>query len=180
MCDWSELEHRIREGQDQLERYAIRFLRSEAEAQDAVQEAYIRYIRHVRKTGETAKNLSAWLYRATRNICLDVLKSPARKESGELNENATTSEFHVGRCPLERAALSDDATLMRSLIAQLPAREQEILQLKLDGDRSYKEIAEIMDLSTGNIGFLLHGAMEKLRTGFRAATEKGGPPHADM
>ena len=61
----------------------------------------------------------------------------------------------------------DDVALARSLFESLNEREREIVILKMEHDKSYKEIAEIMNLTVSNVGFILHGALKKLRTAYR-------------
>ena len=49
-------------------------------------------------------------------------------------------------------------------IARLPTREQEVLSLRLGQGLSYKQIAEITDMSVAHVGVILHEAVTKLRT----------------
>ena len=50
-----------------------------------------------------------------------------------------------------------------SQISKLPKQQQEALRLKYQGGLSYREIAEVMDTTTNNVGVLLHTAIGKLR-----------------
>ncbi len=60
----------------ELLRYASRLLGDRENARDAVQDAFIKYTRLLEKQEKEAiKNVRAWLYKATRNICLDALRS---------------------------------------------------------------------------------------------------------
>ena len=105
-----------------LIRFAMRYLKDHAGACDAVQDAYIRYVRFLQGPPPgVVENPGAWLFRTTRNICFE-----------SLNE-----------------------------------REREIVILKMEHDKSYKEIAEIMNLTVSNVGFILHGALKKLRNAYR-------------
>ena len=49
-------------------------------------------------------------------------------------------------------------------IARLQTREQEVLSLRLGQGLSYKQIAEITDMSVSHVGVILHEAVTKLRT----------------
>jgi len=71
-------------------------------------------------------------------------------------------------------AEKEDMKLIRQAINKLDPRSREIVVLKLEHERSYKEIAEIMDLTPTNVGFILHKAMKKLSNSLKAL-EKGGP-----
>lgn len=55
-------------------------------------------------------------------------------------------------------------------IARLPTREQEVLSLRLGQGLSYKQIAEITDMSVSHVGVMLHEAVTKLRNAMAGAT----------
>ena len=61
-------------------------------------------------------------------------------------------------------AQREEETRLHDQIAQLPTREQEVLSLRLGQGLSYKQIAEITDLSVSHVGVILHEAVTKLRT----------------
>ena len=48
-------------------------------------------------------------------------------------------------------------------LAELPPNQQEVLRLKFQHEMSYKQIAEVTGLSTGNVGFLIHTGIKALR-----------------
>jgi len=54
---------------------------------------------------------------------------------------------------------------MRAAIGQLRPRYRELLLLKVQERKSYKEIAQITGLSVTNVGFLLHQAVKELAKG---------------
>ena len=71
----------------------------------------------------------------------------------------------VAKAPLPCQAIeaAEAASGLLKQIATLPDRQQEVLRLKFHGGLSYKEIAEIMELTSTNVGFILHTAISKLR-----------------
>ncbi len=166
-----EIEALIASTERALIRFAAWYLGDRADACDAVQSAYIRYVRFLQGPPPgVVRNPAAWLFRTTRNICLDVLKSARMRLTTPLEE--------AQRCD-SRAAVpgSDDALLARddlklvcSVFETLSGREREIAVLKIEHGKSYREIAEITNLTVSNVGFILHGAMKKLRSGCK---EKG-------
>ena len=86
-----------------------------------------------------------------------------RFDEGEVERVATT-EARPGRS-LE-AEETHEALL--HLIEHLPRNQQEVVRLKFQNGFSYKEIARITELSVGNVGFLIHTAVARLRTDFAA------------
>lgn len=171
MCDFKEINHLIGEWEGKLLRYASQILQDHGEAQDAVQNAFIRYIRKKReKQEERIIHPGAWLLRATRNICLDVLKSARNKKELPLNGDEYFSSF---ASPDVEAAQSDDISMMRDLIARLSPREQMILSLRFEQRLRYEQIAQIMEISTSNTGVLLHQTIGKLKKAWAAREDRG-------
>ncbi len=160
----------IREREAPLLRYASRLIRDSDGARDIVQEVFIRYVRISQAEDKgRIENLPAWLYRVTRNLCLDHLKS--KRVQLEVPIDEKIAEF-AGQERPDRTYEKEEAMMMvRKKIMQLEPRDREIVILKLEHGRSYKEIAEIMGLSVTNVGFILHTAMRKLVKEFNAEAQ---------
>ena len=73
--------------------------------------------------------------------------------------------------PGANLARNDSHTRILAHLESLPEREQEIVRLKFQNKLSYREIAEVLGLTATNVGFLLHGAMRKLRRQLQAEGE---------
>jgi RNA polymerase sigma-70 factor (ECF subfamily) len=86
-----------------------------------------------------------------------------RFEEGQA-ERVTASEPRPGR-ELEHAETR--AAILR-MIDRLPPNQQEVVRLKFQNGFSYKEISRITTLSVGNVGFLIHTAVTRLRAEFAA------------
>lgn len=165
MDRFSELTQTVKQYEAALIRYAARMLNDRDAARDAVQEAFIRFVKSASGEGSRKKiaNERAWLYKVTRNICLDTLRS--RKKRLELPLDECVGIFACEkRTPDVRLKIDEETRMIRKIIDGLEPREREILVLKLEHGRSYKEIAGIMELSVGNVGFILHNTMKKLRS----------------
>lgn len=74
--------------------------------------------------------------------------------------------------PIEKLADEENKSKILTLINQLPANQREVMQLKFQEDLSYQEISHITRLSTSNIGFLLHTALNTIRDQMIAASTK--------
>lgn len=148
-----------------LVRYATRLLGGDVDrARDVVQDTFVRLM----EQPPEAVNGHAveWLFTVCRHRVFDVLRKEGRMRSladGEV-ERVTTAEPRPGRA-LEQAE-AHEAVLR--LIETLPPHQQEVLRLKFQNGFSYKEIARITELSVGNVGFLIHTAIARLRTEFAA------------
>jgi RNA polymerase sigma factor (sigma-70 family) len=140
-----------------LVRYASRLLNGAAGAEDVVQEAFARYWAQPIET--VAGHEAEWLFRVCRNLALDVLRKEARHGLREKLDGEASHEDHPGRI-LEQA---EARRLLAAMVAALPANQQEVIRLKFEHGFSYKQIAQITDLSIGNVGFLIHTAVARLR-----------------
>lgn len=65
--------------------------------------------------------------------------------------------------PEHRALLSEQHQRIEEQIAKLPKMEQEVVLLRLGQGLSYKQIADITDLSVSHVGVLLHQAVIRLK-----------------
>jgi RNA polymerase sigma factor (sigma-70 family) len=65
--------------------------------------------------------------------------------------------------PQEAIVDREQKTKLQEHIGQLPALEKEVVLLRLGNGLSYKQIAEVMDLSVSHVGVLLHQALGRLR-----------------
>lgn len=143
-------------------RYAARLLGDPERAQDVVQDTFVRFMAQNRETIDG--HAVEWLFTVCRNRALDVLRKEGRMrrfEEGQV-ERVVAPETRPGR-GLEEAETHE--TLLR-LIDQLPANQQEVIRLKFQNGFSYQEISRITQHSIGNVGFLIHTAVARLRAGF--------------
>ncbi len=171
MRELSDLNRLILDSEAQLLRYAGRYLRDREAARDAVQEAFIRFVRVSQNPkAEGVENVPAWLFRTTRNICLDVLKSKRMKVEIRLEEGFEGP--HEGSpAPDREASKKDEMEMLGRLVEGLEPREREALSLKIEHGKSYREIAAILDLSVSNVGVILHNALQKMRKAYRAMND---------
>ena len=70
--------------------------------------------------------------------------------------------------PAGHLSQREEQAKLHDLIATLPTREREVLSLRLGQGLSYKQIAEITDMSVSHVGVILHEAVTKLRTAMTA------------
>ena len=155
-----EINEVVSEYEEALLRYATRILKNPDLAQDMVQDAFIRYLKY-REGGKEIEKPKAWLYRVTHNLSLDHIRKHSRMGSLD-DETAAVVPDKPGMAPDELTDKRDAEALAWDMLKELPEREQQIVTLKVVENKSYKEIAEIMDLTTTNVGFILHTTMKKL------------------
>lgn len=125
----------------------VRLLGSAADAEDAVQETFIRLARQGAGFRGDAQ-LSTWLYRVARNVCLDRVRYEARRPSTPIED--------FGAAGLEPATDDGvDARLevleVRAALDQLDEQSRRLLLLVSVDGLSYAEAATVADLPVGTV-----------------------------
>jgi RNA polymerase sigma factor (sigma-70 family) len=136
-------------------------LRNEEDAQDVVQEAYLRAFRSF--GGFHGGNGRAWLLTIVRNTSYTLLK---RNHAVDLS-TTFDEEIHAtgdeSVSPATILAHSEDAELLGQAMDELPAEFREILVLRHQEGLSYKEIAKIAQIPPGTVMSRLARARAKLK-----------------
>jgi len=149
---------------DALYRTALRMTRSEAEAEDLVQETYIRAFRF-RDQFTLGTNLKAWLFRILTNTFINQYRRKAARP--ETTELAAVEESILYRhmrdvspgsaSPDPEAELIDNtlSSEVKEALEALPEKFRTTLLLDVEGF-AYKEIAELLDIPIGTVMSRLH------------------------
>jgi len=136
-------------------------LRNEQDAQDVVQEAYLRAFKSF--AGFRGSNGRAWLLTIVRNTSYTLLKkNHAVDLTTTFDEeiHGTTDEDFSPAIILERSV---NAELIKEAMDQLPPEFREILTLRHQEGLSYKEIADIAQIPPGTVMSRLARARGKLK-----------------
>jgi RNA polymerase sigma-70 factor (ECF subfamily) len=141
--------------------FAFRFLKNAEAAEDAVQEVFVKMMRHANQFNGDAK-LSTWLFSITANWCRDYLRKAdnKNKESADvLVSLPTPSELAPDR-NLERR---ENEQLVRRALDSLTTEQREAILLSRYQGLSYAEIAQIAGCSEGAVKTRVFRAMETLK-----------------
>ena len=144
--------------------YAARRLGGDVHrARDAVQETFLRLVR----TGPAQAaamngSLAPWLYTVCRRLCVDALRKEARMHPAETEMLDTVAGGAAD--PAAAAADRDQASRAFGAVAELPANQREVVELRFRHGLSYAEIARVTGLTSTNVGFLLHVGLKTLRS----------------
>ncbi len=136
-------------------------LRNEQDAQDVVQEAYLRAFKSF--SGFHGSNGRAWLLTIVRNTSYTLLKKNRVADLTTPFDEEIHASGHESVSPATILERSEDAELMRQAMDELPAEFREILTLRHQEGLSYKEIAEIAQIPPGTVMSRLARARAKLR-----------------
>ncbi len=144
---------------DKLYRLALRVVGNPMEAEDVVQEVFIK-LWNQREQADQIQNLEAWCVRVTKNLSIDKLRSGHRK----MGDLPTGMEFHDdGVSPHKAAELGDAVENIRRMILRLPESQRAVIQLRDIEGLSYQEVADALDLSMEQVKVYLHRARKTIR-----------------
>jgi RNA polymerase sigma-70 factor (ECF subfamily) len=133
-----------------LYRVAFSVLRNGADAEDAVQEAFLRVLRH-RDTLEEVRDQRVWLIRIVWNIVLDrKRRAKTRPETDDISELARVLPA-TGLSAEERAAAAEHHGQVLELVDRLPAKEREVLVLSAFEELSSVEIAAVLGITESSV-----------------------------
>ncbi len=130
-------------------------------ARDAVQDTFIKLCGQDPASLD-GPGLKAWLFTVSRHRAIDLLRRRRRLVSIEDWPVDQVADDRPG--PDRRAADQDETDLVLRTFSRLPRNQSEVLRLKFQNDLSYQEIADITGLSPGNVGFLIHTGLKRLRS----------------
>lgn len=145
-----------------LIQYATRIIGDRERARDVVQETFAQL---QPRLAEGLDHTSAkWLFSVCRNRALNVCRKERRM--AYLDENVLDCRDNEELSPSKRLEEKEARRFLLEIVATLPVRQQEVLQLKFQDGLSYEEIGAITNLSVSNVGVLIHTALRKLRARF--------------
>lgn len=162
-----------------LLRYARRLCGDENTARDAVQETFLHMCGE--DPAKLDGRLTPWLYTVCRNRVLDHKRKSRRERTAsqvadQVNApDATTRSDRRADAPSpdpsRAAADKEGLSNVLSLLDTLPANQQNVIRLRFQSGLSYKEIAEVTELSVTHVGYLIHTAIKTIREKFVASRE---------
>lgn len=149
-------------------RIAYHYLRDAHDADEAVQDAFLKVFTHITSYREELP-FEVWFTRILVNGCLDLRKARARRLRWSLpmtpasdapaNEPAATDQS-----PEQRLVSSDRAKQIGAAVAQLPDRQRTVFTLCQIAEQSTNEVSQALGLSEATVRVHLFRAVRKLRT----------------
>ncbi|OMD60059.1 RNA polymerase subunit sigma [Paenibacillus odorifer] len=148
--------------------YCYYILRSHEEAEDAVQDIFVKVYQELRRY-EKRVSFSAWLYKVAYHHCLDqVRKRKRRNRLLSLYKEQQPKAYHNP---------NDEEPLQKLFMDDLTAEESNLLILKVVEQYSFEEMGQIMDCNSAT----LRKKFERLRKKLvRQRMNEGGSPHGEM
>jgi RNA polymerase sigma-70 factor (ECF subfamily) len=150
-------------------------MRNETEAEDLVQEAYLRAIRHF--AGFRGGDGRAWLLTIVRNTCYNRLRRTGASGQNTGFDEAVHSTAGRHTPNPETLLLQAERTeMVRKSLAELPADSREVLVLRELEQLSYREIANIAGIPLGTVMSRLNRARQQLQQILLGGASPVSPP----
>lgn len=142
---------------DKLYRLAKRLLVSSEEAEDAVQEVFLKLWKG-KGNIKNYKNPEAFAVTMTKNYCLDRLKS---KQAGNLK--IVHNNFQNDENLQRKIESNDSVSLVFKIMETLPQKQRMVVQMRDVEQHDFEEIAEMLEMSEATIRVTLSRARKTIR-----------------
>jgi RNA polymerase sigma-70 factor (ECF subfamily) len=160
--------------QHRISRIAFRYLKNEADVDEAVQDTFLKAFLHLPSHEEKVPFI-AWLIRIAINSCLDRLKAKSRRSRWMLplidsngNERTGIAELVTrNQNPEEELLSKEQRTRLDTIIRRLPERQQAVLMLSVFESATTQEISAIMGVSEATVRVHQFRAIRRLQKWIR-------------
>jgi RNA polymerase sigma-70 factor (ECF subfamily) len=153
---------------DKIFHLAYRMLNNKQEAEDAVQETFLRVYTNLHRYDENQK-FSTWIFRIGTNLCIDKLRR--RKPTYSLDAEMTDGEGNDYYAmlpsdedtPEKQLMVSETQAQLHRAIESLPEKYKSVVVLRYLHDMSLQEISDVLDMPVTTIKTRVHRGREYLR-----------------
>jgi RNA polymerase sigma-70 factor, ECF subfamily len=154
---------------DKIYHLAYRMLNNKHEAEDAVQETFMRVYTNLNRYDEQQK-FSTWIFRIATNHCIDRLRKrkhsayslDAEMPDGEGNDYYSMLAGNEDT-PEKQIILSETQLQIRKAIDALPEKYKTVVILRYLQDMSLQEISDVLDMPVTTVKTRVHRGREYLR-----------------
>ena len=146
---------------NELFRLALRITLNRVEAEDVVQETMIK-VWNRRDRWDELESMEAFYLTICRNIAIDKMRKMENLNQSLADEHDAPDQSYSSN-PEEQAMQQDRIQLVRRLIDNLPEKQRSVMQLRDIEGKSYKEIAQILDISEEQVKINIFRARQTIR-----------------
>ncbi|WP_127586825.1 RNA polymerase sigma factor SigW [Paenibacillus koleovorans] len=153
---------------DKIYHLAYRMLHNVQEAEDIVQETFLRVYTNLHRYDE-AQKFSTWIYRIGTNLCIDRLRKrkPSYSLDADVNDGEGTDWYSMlsslDPTPEGELLLSETQQQVREAIDSLPEKYKSAVILRYMHDMSLQEISEVLEMPVTTVKTRVHRGREYLR-----------------
>ncbi|MBD2844081.1 RNA polymerase sigma factor SigW [Paenibacillus sp. IB182496] len=154
--------------QDKLYHMAYRMLGNRQEAEDVVQDTFLRVHKNLERYDQSMK-FSTWIYRIATNLSIDRLRKrrPGYSLDAESSEHEGLDGYSMlpsdDRTPESEALLSETQRTVHQAMATLPPKYKSVMVLRYLHELSLQEVGEVLDMPVTTVKTRLHRGRDFLR-----------------
>lgn len=145
---------------DKLFRIALRITCNREEAEDITQDVMMK-MWQLRDEWDAIESKDAYCCMMSRNLALGRLK--LKDNQTENMEDAGAATLREETIPSTTLEQKETRAMLRGLIARLPEKEKAVMQLRDLEEMSYKEVAQVLELTEGQVKTNLFRARQKIK-----------------
>lgn len=154
---------------DKLYRLAFRITLDSAEAEDVVQDTLIR-VWNKREEWSQFESVEAYCLTVARNLAID---RSQKMEAQNVELTPETREMADTLTPYDSLAQDEQMQLIHRLVNELPEKQRTIMQLRDMEGKSYKEIADILQITEEQVKVNLFRARQKIKQRYTEIEDYG-------
>jgi RNA polymerase sigma-70 factor (ECF subfamily) len=146
--------------------FMVKRLGQREKAEDLVSELFLKLCQNLQKYQPQACSFRSWFYRVATNLLIDYTRKSSVKYERTVEEFPEIEDPKLDET--ERYARSEEGKMVRKVLATIPMRYQQLLELKFFSELSNNEIAETLGETANNVGVLIHRALKKFEEAYQA------------
>jgi RNA polymerase sigma factor (sigma-70 family) len=148
-----------------------RYVSTREDAEDVLLEVFMAAFERNALAGLSEGEQLAWLRRVAHNKCVDLYRRARRRQALSLESVSELLYEDEEHAPEEVALRAEEYALLRAHVANLPARQQEVLRLRFASNLRAAEIARRLNKRESAVHMLLARALNMLRSIYEKAEE---------
>jgi RNA polymerase sigma-70 factor (ECF subfamily) len=149
---------------------ALRVLRDRSQAEDVLQETFLRLLQMKDRIDET-QSISGLLTKIAVNLSIDILRKKGREVTLEAEGKEEQESAPYMDSPLTQPG-REETLLVRQLLDRLPSMDRIILEMRYGEQRSYQEISQALDLTVAAVAQRIRRGKAVLRHEFESAKRR--------
>jgi RNA polymerase sigma-70 factor (ECF subfamily) len=152
--------------QPRIYRLAYRYFGSYDEAMEITQKTFIRVYQNVESL-ENHQQFKSWIYRITRNLCLDETKRAGRQHTTSLEAVENAASIKIAEESIEQPLHQKEmGAILNRALQKLPPEQRMVIILKEYEELKFKEIAQILGIPESTAKSRTYYGLSKLRNIF--------------
>ena len=156
----------LRDQKDRLYGYALYFLRDREDAEDVVQEVFIKLWQHWDRVDR--KHTVAWMMRVAHNQCIDVVRqrkmsATRQNDWNRVEQTAFLADSEGEGHPEAQFELAETQKTLLMALDELPERTKSMMLLHYYQGLKYEEIGKILDAKVSTVKVAVHRGRKALK-----------------